>query len=78
MGVVLAQRLEQLSEPGGVVIQGAVYETVPKRLPFDYESMGEKALKGFEEPVRAFSVLLKEGEDIPVPEPGHFARDTSN
>ena len=69
-GVVLAQRLEQLSEPGGVVIQGAVYETVPKRLPFDYESMGEKTLKGFEEPVRAYSVLLKAGEDIPVPEPG--------
>ena len=33
-GVVLAQRLEQLAEPGGVVVQGAVSETVPDRLPF--------------------------------------------
>ena len=31
-GVVLAQRLEQLAEAGGVCIQGAAYETVPKRL----------------------------------------------
>ncbi|NIS36565.1 MAG: hypothetical protein GWN79_26690, partial [Actinobacteria bacterium] len=28
-GVVLAQRLEQLAEPGGVVIQGAVHESLP-------------------------------------------------
>ena len=59
IGVVLAQRLEQLAEPGGVVIQGAVYETIPKRHPFDYEGMGEIEIKGFEEPVRAYSVVLK-------------------
>ena len=39
-GVVLAQRLEQMAEPGGVVIQGAAHETVPKRLPFDYGNLG--------------------------------------
>lgn len=32
-GVVLAQRLEQLSPPNGITVQGAVYETVPRRLP---------------------------------------------
>ena len=32
-GVVLAQRLEQLAKPGGVVVQGAVFETVPDRFP---------------------------------------------
>jgi adenylate cyclase len=69
-GVILAQRLEQLSEPGGVCVQGAVYETVPKRLPFDYTNMGEKALKGFVEPVRVYAVLLKAGEAPPMPEPG--------
>jgi len=46
--VVLAQRLEQLAEPGGVCIQGAAYETVPQRLPFNYESLGEQKVKGFE------------------------------
>ncbi len=50
-------------------IQGAAYETVPKRLPFDYQNLGEKKLKGFQEPVRAYSVMLKTGESVPVPEP---------
>ena len=39
-GIVLAQRLEQLAKPGGVCIQGAAYETLPKRLPFEYENLG--------------------------------------
>ncbi len=67
-GVVLAQRLEQLAEPGGVVIQGAAHETVPKRLPFDYDDMGELALKGFDELVRAFAVKLRPGAAMPQPE----------
>jgi adenylate cyclase len=64
-GVVLAQRLEQLAEPGGIVIQGAAHETVPKRLPFDYKDLGELELKGFEESVKAFAVQLRPGEAIP-------------
>jgi adenylate cyclase len=61
-GVVLAQRLEQMAIAGGVCIQGAAYETVPKRLPFEYESLGEQLVKGFEEPVRAYAVKLKPEE----------------
>lgn len=64
-GIVLAQRLEQLAAPGGVVVQGSVSETVPRRLPFDFESLGEQALKGFDQPVRAFVALLKAGAQIP-------------
>ena len=67
-GIVLAQRLEQIAAPGGVVVQGSVAETVPSRLPFDYESLGEQILKGFNEPVRAFVVNLKSGEPVPDPE----------
>lgn len=67
-GVVLAQRLEQLAEPGGVVIQGAAHETVPKRLPFDYADLGELKLKGFDEAVRAFAVSLRPGESVPAPD----------
>ena len=55
-GVVLAQRVEQLAEPGGVVIQGAAYETIPGRFPFTYDNLGEHKVKGFEKPVRAFAV----------------------
>jgi adenylate cyclase len=68
VGVVLAQRLEQLAGHGGVCIQGAAYETLPKRLPFDYEALGDRELKGFEEPVRVYAVTLRPGETIPLPE----------
>ncbi len=67
-GVVLAQRLEQLAEPGGVVVQGSVSETVPIRMPFEFENLGEQLVKGFDQPVRAFSVSLRSGEEFPTPE----------
>lgn len=67
-GVVLAQRLEQLAEPGRVVVQGTVSETVPTRLPFEFESLGEQSLKGFDRLVRAYVVSLKAGNVIPGPE----------
>jgi len=67
-GIVLAQRLEQLAEAGCVVIQGATHETLPRRLPFDFTDLGEQSLKGFEVPVRAFSVTLSAGAKPPEPE----------
>ena len=69
-GVVLAQRLEQLAPSGEVVVQGSVSETVPTRLPFSYDTMGEQVVKGFDTPVRAFVVKLVPGERVPAPEPG--------
>ena len=67
-GVVLAQRLEQLSKPGGVVIQGAAYETIPERFPFEYTNLGDQQVKGFAESVRAYEVTLSDGETIPPPQ----------
>ena len=60
-GVILAQRLEQLAEAGGVVVQGSVSETVPTRLPFEFVSLGEQGLKGFDKPVRAFVAVVEIG-----------------
>ena len=67
-GIILAQRLEQIAEPGGVCIQGAAYETVPKRLPFVYENLGEQQFKGFDEAIRAYAVNLRPGGVIPESE----------
>jgi adenylate cyclase len=67
-GVVLAQRLEQLAEPGGAVVQGSVSETVPSRMPFEFEGLGEQMVKGFDQPVRAFIATLKSGEKPPAPD----------
>ena len=68
-GIVLAQRLEQFAEPGGICIQGAAHETVPKRLPYDYENLGELMLKGFDSPLRAYAVRAKRDGSTPVSRP---------
>ena len=67
-GVVMAKRLEQLATPCGVCIQGAAYETVPRRRPFDYENLGAQTLKGFDEPVQAYTVAKRAGTELPVPD----------
>ncbi|MDA9983385.1 hypothetical protein N9H39_11845, partial [Gammaproteobacteria bacterium] len=67
-GVVLAQRVEQLAEHGGVCITGAIHEALPQRMPFEQENLGEQKVKGFEETVRVYRVALKPGEVIPPPE----------
>ena len=67
-GVVLAQRLEQLADSGGVVVQSAVSETVPARMPYDFEALSEQMLKGFDHPIRAYTVSLRSGEALPIPD----------
>lgn len=64
-GVVIAQRLEQLAEPGGIVVQTSVADTVPVRLPFEFTSLGEQTLKGFDKPVTPVLVALNQGAEIP-------------
>ena len=67
-GVVLAQRLEQLAEPGAVLIQGAAYETIPERFPFEYRNLGDHQVKGFEESIRAYQATLGANKTIPSPQ----------
>ena len=76
-GVVLAQRVEQLAEPGGVCITSAIHEAIPNRMPFDQESLGEQDVKGFDESVRVYRVALKPGELIPPPETSKQAHPPS-
>ena len=66
-GVVLAQRVEQLAAPGGVSITGAIHEALPQRMPFDQKNLGEQQIKGFDEPVRVYTVGLKQGAQLPEP-----------
>ncbi len=67
-GVVIAQRVEQLAEVGGICITSTVQELLPKRLALDFVSLGEQQLKGFDDPVRVFKVTLKSGEPLPLPQ----------
>ncbi|MFA9419018.1 MAG: adenylate/guanylate cyclase domain-containing protein [Gammaproteobacteria bacterium] len=67
-GVVLAQRVEQLANPGGLCISSAVQESLSKRLPVEFNNLGEQTLKGFDNPVKVFSVKLKSGETVSPPQ----------
>jgi adenylate cyclase len=69
-GVVLAQRVEQLAEPGGLCITAAIHEALPNRMPFNQQDLGEQVLKGFDESVRVYRVGLQPGATIPPPQPG--------
>ncbi len=40
-GVVLAQRVEQMAEPGGICVTEALREAIPSRLPLDNENLGQ-------------------------------------
>ncbi|MDC1286713.1 adenylate/guanylate cyclase domain-containing protein [Gammaproteobacteria bacterium] len=66
-GVVQAQRVEQLADPGGVCITTAIHEALSRRIPINLESLGEKALKGFDHPIGVYRVELIPGEPLPLP-----------
>jgi len=67
-GVVLAQRVEQLAEPGGLCITSAIHEALPNRMPFSFDNLGEQVLKGFDDHVRVYRVQLSPGESVPLPQ----------
>ena len=67
--VVMAQRVEQLAQPGGICIQGAAHDTIPSRLRIEYTNLGDQEVKGFDDPVHVYAVELKPAEEVPPPEP---------
>jgi TolB-like protein/predicted negative regulator of RcsB-dependent stress response len=64
--VVLAQRLEQLASANGVCVSENVQQSVPRRLPFTFDGLGEQALKGFDYVISAYTVSLSAGASIPM------------
>jgi TolB-like protein/class 3 adenylate cyclase len=57
-GVNIAARLEQLCEPGGVLISGTAYDHLQGRLGLPIEDAGEQQVKNIERPVRVYRVRL--------------------
>ena len=57
-GVNVAARLEQLCEPGGVLVSETVREHVGNRIDLAFEDIGPQTLKNIERPVRAHRLLL--------------------
>ncbi len=69
-GVVQAQRVEQLADPGGVYITSAIGQALPEGFPINIEILGEDTLRNFDYPdkMSVFRIELKPGESIPAPD----------
>ncbi|MCK5360972.1 MAG: adenylate/guanylate cyclase domain-containing protein, partial [Gammaproteobacteria bacterium] len=56
-GVNVAARIQALAEPGGICISGAVYDSVARKLPLSYKSIGEQHVKNIAAPVHVYRIL---------------------
>jgi adenylate cyclase len=64
-GVNIAARLQELAEPGGILISGPVYDLVRNKLSVGFEHLGQQAVKNVTEPVISYRILL-DGEGRPA------------
>ena len=56
--VNVAARLEQLAEPGGVLVSGTAYDHLQGKVQLPLEFIGEQRVKNIERPVRAYRVVI--------------------
>ena len=57
-GVNIADRLQELADPGGITISGTAYDQVKTKVEVGYGYLGEQRVKHVAEPVRVYRVLL--------------------
>jgi adenylate cyclase len=56
-GVNIAARLQEVAEPGGILISGPVYDQVHNKLSIGFDCLGEQHLKNVVNPVTGYRVL---------------------
>lgn len=57
-GVNIAARLQELAEPGGILISGPVYDQVRCKLAIAFECLGRREVKNVSTPVMSYRVML--------------------
>ena len=67
--VIIASRVEELSEPGGICISGAVYEQVKNKLKYGFEYLGRQELKNISDAVEVFRVRKDPSGPTKTPNP---------
>jgi len=55
-GVNIAARLQQLAEPGGILISGPVYDQVHNKLSISFDPLGPQHVKNVSNPVLSYRV----------------------
>ena len=66
-GINVAARLQQICEPGGVLISGAAYDQLKGKLDLAIEPGGRRRLKNIAEPVRVYRVRMAPSVGMPRP-----------
>ena len=56
-GVNITARLQELAEPGGILISGPVYDQVHNKLSIGFDCLGQQHLKNVANPVTGYRVL---------------------
>jgi adenylate cyclase len=65
-GVNIAARLQELAEPGGILISGPVYDQVHNKLSIGFDCLGQQSLKNVANPVTGYRVLEGGGRTRPL------------
>ncbi len=55
-GVNIAARLQQLADPGGILISGPVYDQVHNKLSISFDKLGPQLVKNVSNPVMSYRV----------------------
>ena len=80
-GVNIAARLQELAEPGGIVVSGSVYDQVHNKLSVGFESLGQQQMKNVA-PVISYRVAMAGGaigrRSFPVDESRTPQRDAAS
>ena len=72
-GVNVAARLEQLCQPGGVMISGTAYDQLHGKLDILFAYIGEQRLKNLSRPIRAYQ-MVRDGTSSSLPSSFHSDR----
>jgi len=67
-GVNIAARLQELAEPGGIVISGPVYDQVRNKLSVGFDCLGLQPMKNVA-PVTSYRVAMIDGDSARVSSP---------
>ena len=59
-GVNIAARLQELAEPGGVVVSGSVYDQVHNKLSLGFDCLGQQQMKNLAAPVMSYRVTMSD------------------
>jgi adenylate cyclase len=57
-GVSIADRLQELADPGGITVSGTAYDQFKTKAEIGYAYLGEQRVKHVAEPVRVYRVLM--------------------